>query len=353
MSRDSQVNTSIPRTMTLEALRYLGRMARAVPRNGTIVELGSFYGSATWVLSKNADPSVTIYSIDTWEPQPWIPRRLPDALPFSVESFKQYTSDCSNIVPIQGASPSVVADWDRPIDMFIGDIASSDPVFSENLNYFLPHMKDKGIICGSDFSAKSPDVVKAVNNLAYGWGVRAEVCGHLWSIMTNGTSTIADHIGEWDDHDLTIVVTDSSGAVHNGSPHMWVGPVHSNHALSSIMVERKSSNSKIEGMLQARLRDGTETDWIPFGEMIEFGSTITNMRFVILNGRKTNTAINYQLCELDPISLKTCNSKVARNGEWVKKEARTLVCGVKAVVESLEDNFEAPQLRGLNSKLAV
>jgi len=109
--KDIAVNPAIPHTMHPEGIRYLGRLAKTVPPGGTIVEIGPLFGSSTWVLSKNAHPSVTIYSIDTWEQDDWIDRRFPDGPEFSVETFKRMVADCPNVVPIQGWSPDVVSDW--------------------------------------------------------------------------------------------------------------------------------------------------------------------------------------------------------------------------------------------------
>lgn len=337
--------------MTLEGLRYLGRLAQSVPKNGTIVEIGPLYGSSTWVLSKNADPSVTIYSIDTWDPQPWIPRRLPDALPFSIDAYKHYIKDCPNVVPIQGWSPSIVADWDKPIDMFFDDATHGDPGFSENVNFFLPFMKQSGIVCGDDFASGWPDIVRIVNQLARKWEVRPEVSGRVWSIMAEGASTVADHIGSWDKNDLSVVLGDGSGTVYNGAPHMWVGPIHQNSAVTSIMVEKVFPESQINGMMQCRLMDGSETDWIEFGKMTEFDMPINNVRFMITNSGETNTGITYQACELHPSTVKTQNTKAAKNGEWIKKDANSVVCGVRVLVESTDGSESNSRVVDLNANL--
>jgi hypothetical protein len=58
-----ELNLSIPGQLTPEELNHLARFARAVPPNGCIVEIGSWFGRASWALAKNAYPSVTVYCI--------------------------------------------------------------------------------------------------------------------------------------------------------------------------------------------------------------------------------------------------------------------------------------------------
>ena len=127
--------------MTSDGLEYLGRIARSVPENGVIVEVGPLFGSSTWVLAKNAHPSVQVYSIDTWEPAPWIDKveaKYRNCKPFSKEAFLHYTKDCPNVTAIQGWSPDIVKDWDLPIDVFFDDATHGDPGFTENMNFLLP-----------------------------------------------------------------------------------------------------------------------------------------------------------------------------------------------------------------------
>ncbi len=104
-----RINKDIPRTMTMAGLEYLGRLSKCVPENGTIVEIGPLFGSSTWVLAKNAHPSVKVISVDTWEPQPWIDKieaKFPGCKPFSIEAFKYYTQDCENVTAVQAGAPT-------------------------------------------------------------------------------------------------------------------------------------------------------------------------------------------------------------------------------------------------------
>jgi hypothetical protein len=47
-------------------------LARRVPSNGVIMEVGSLYGLTSWHLSKYSDPSVTIFCIDPFQRAQWL-----------------------------------------------------------------------------------------------------------------------------------------------------------------------------------------------------------------------------------------------------------------------------------------
>ena len=330
---DIRINHDIPRTMTLDGLEYLGRMASTVPEGGTIVEIGPLYGSSTWVLSKNAHPSVKIVSIDTWEPQPWIPKRLPDALPFGIEAFKEYTKDCENVTAIQGWSPAVVSDWDEPIHMFFDDATHGDPGFSENVNFFRKFIVDDGIICGDDFAAGWPDIIRVVYALADKWNTQAEVSGRVWSMINNGgserTKRVADLVGDWTPHDITVETRSQDGGHWKASPRMWSGPAHQKRHVSAVTLT-PADDTKV--LVQYQLIDGTESDWFDQGQTFETETPIANMRAMIRGGGGKGRKLDYQLCEITAKG-RTQNTAVAANGSWVKKtEDRSPICGVRVVV---------------------
>ncbi|MDP3122552.1 class I SAM-dependent methyltransferase [Polynucleobacter sp.] len=190
MKKGIQVNHKIPRTMTLEGLCYLGAMAKLVPENGIIVEVGPLYGSSTWVLAKNAHPSVKIFSIDTWQDEPWVQsfrlKKYPDAPPLSIDAFKRYTEDCTNIYPIQGWAPDVVsASWDNKIDLFFDDASHGNPGLQNNLNFFKSHLNNKYIICGDDYSSGWRDIISEVTLLSESLNQDPYIMGRVWGISNH------------------------------------------------------------------------------------------------------------------------------------------------------------------------
>jgi hypothetical protein len=331
-----RINRSIPQTMTEAGLHYLGRLARSVPQNGVIVEVGPLYGSSTWVLSHNADPSVKIYSIDTWEPAPWIEKRLPDALPFGLDAFKHYIADCPNVTPIQGFSPDVVPDWNERIDLFFDDATHGDPGFSNNVNFFLPFVTDQGILCGDDYASGWPDIVRVVNALADSWGVEPEVSGRVWAIMKNGAANpvarrVAERLGPWTEADLTLSVALEEGDDRHGQPRMWTGRSHETVALTGIGVH--CAGAPLAGSFDVRLADGRELADLPFGEVHRFGAAVTDFRARLSEEDAARFALGYQGCQFTRTPRKTMNTSASPANAWLNKEAGSELCALLLTID--------------------
>src|SRR4051794_10189854 len=64
---DLRIDESIPGWMTRSELELIARVARAVPANGTIVEIGSWGGRSAVHWAANSDPSVAIYCMDPFD----------------------------------------------------------------------------------------------------------------------------------------------------------------------------------------------------------------------------------------------------------------------------------------------
>lgn len=239
--------------MSADGLTYLGRMARSVPKNGVIVEVGPLFGSSTWVLAKNAHPSVRVFSIDTWEPAPWIEKieeKYRGCLPFSKQAFLHYIKDCPNVTAIQGWSPDVVKDWSLPIDMFFDDATHGDPGFSENVDFFLPFVKPGALLCGDDYSDRWPDIVSVVDRLGARWGTVPEVSGRVWALR-NPNDQGASHqqilqnlpAGE-QKPSITLTTQTRDGREYQLSNEVWSGALHKNIPLSSIQMSLEIPSGK-------------------------------------------------------------------------------------------------------------
>lgn len=68
----SRLNRDIPGQMSDAELERLIELARSVPQNGIIVEVGSLYGLSSWHLSKYCAQGVTVFCIDPWQREKWI-----------------------------------------------------------------------------------------------------------------------------------------------------------------------------------------------------------------------------------------------------------------------------------------
>src|SRR5579862_5818081 len=60
-------NLRIPGWMPESELKVLEQLARAVPMNGRVVEVGPFLGRSSWCWAKSVHPSVKITCLDIWD----------------------------------------------------------------------------------------------------------------------------------------------------------------------------------------------------------------------------------------------------------------------------------------------
>jgi predicted O-methyltransferase YrrM len=178
-----ELTTAIPGRMHIKELERLAILARRVPPNGCIVELGSLFGLSSWTLAKNAHPSVTVYCVDAWVREPWM---LPDeeqaGQTVSVETFRKNVAGLGNIVPLQGYSPRDFVGWQRTIDLLFDDCVHTNPVLHQNLQFWTRFVRQGGVICGHDYSEEFPEVKAEADALAGRLGARVQVVETLWSM---------------------------------------------------------------------------------------------------------------------------------------------------------------------------
>jgi len=180
---DVDINLSIPGQMEPAELDRLARLARSVPPNGCIVEVGSLFGLSSWTLAKNAPPSVTVYCIDPWMSETWMsPLEEQAGQVLSFESFRNNVAGISNIIPLPGYSPRDFVGWQRTVDLVFEDSVHTNPLLHENLSFWARLVRAGGVICGHDYCDQFPDVMAEVDRLAAHFGIRVEVTGTLWSM---------------------------------------------------------------------------------------------------------------------------------------------------------------------------
>ncbi len=169
--------------MTDVDLVRLSALAAKVPVGGIIVEAGALLGQSSWTLAKNCDPSVTVFSMDVWDPTFMTEQMMKEfGTTLRKDVFRENTRDCTNIIPLQGIVPQDFADWNQPVDMFFDDATHNDPPFSINQAYWGSHVRPGGIICGHDFDATYPDIVRNVEARAKEWNQTPEVHSYVWSL---------------------------------------------------------------------------------------------------------------------------------------------------------------------------
>ena len=175
------VDPSIPGQIGWHELIAMARLARAVPRNGIVVETGALFGRSSFVWARNVDPSVTVYCIDPWVREQWIidlvESRQKPAMPFSIDAFRHYMKGCDNIRTIQGYSPDAVKEWNQPVDIFFDDADHDEPGLSRNRDFWEKWVKPGGVFSGDDYAPAFPAVLKKSNDLASRWDVPIQTAG--------------------------------------------------------------------------------------------------------------------------------------------------------------------------------
>lgn len=179
-------------------LDYISQWAIKVPKNGVIVELGTFMGKSAVCWAMNADPTVTIYCIDSFEeeykPTSLISSRADPHDPFIPHNGNTYnvyaeflknTATYKNIVPIRGTLPNNIHFPKIDIDLLYIDLAHVNPIDWESIMYFLPYMKNESLICGHDYLPIFPDVISNANTLAKMLDAPVDfpVNSSLWSVQ--------------------------------------------------------------------------------------------------------------------------------------------------------------------------
>lgn len=136
-------------------LMQIEKWASSVPKNGVIVELGSYKGRSSYAWAMSCDSSVTVYCLDIF-------------MEHFIDEFIQNTKDIKNIKPIQCHIPLTYGKWvDQEIDIFFLDGNHSNPDDIEAINHFLPLIKKGGVICGHDYypHRDDPDAMVIIDNI--------------------------------------------------------------------------------------------------------------------------------------------------------------------------------------------
>ena len=109
-----------PRTMTLAGLQFLQALA-AERKSGCFLEIGPLFGSSTNAIDAGrSDESVPIHTIDTFEPAPWVRKRL--GIDLSRAAFEKFTTGIENLNIHEGFAPDIVADsWSDKIGFYFDD----------------------------------------------------------------------------------------------------------------------------------------------------------------------------------------------------------------------------------------
>jgi predicted O-methyltransferase YrrM len=183
--------------MSKSDMDALETLAKLVPDNGVIVEVGSMFGKSACAWATHGAAS-RIYCIDTFIENYNVQHNISNAqclrskFPLSnvqyniLEIFTDNTEKFKNIIPIRGYSPHNIKFEETEIDLFFLDASHTNPNDWENIEYFLPKIKKGGIISGHDYDpGEFPDVVDNVKRLESILGSTAIIYKNssVWSMV--------------------------------------------------------------------------------------------------------------------------------------------------------------------------
>lgn len=168
----------IPGWMAEEDLEIMAELAKQVPEDGLIVEVGSWMGQSTQCWSMNTKAQVI--AIDLWK---WMPKTydgphedLVDLHDDPYTQFLRNTMHLENVTPMVRESSG--GDWEHgDIDLVFIDAMHQNPWVRDDIGYWEPKVKPGGIICGDDYAPMFPAVIEESKALASRLGVPLETPG--------------------------------------------------------------------------------------------------------------------------------------------------------------------------------
>lgn len=139
---------SIYTHMTVPERVRLYKLASALPAQATIVEIGSYLGASTCFLAAGIRATGGhVYAVDSWT-----------NIGMTEGARNTYPEFSSNIaplrqwiVPCQGLSKDIAVNFDKPIDLLFIDGGHSYQAVREDLEAWLPKVKDGGIVASHDY----------------------------------------------------------------------------------------------------------------------------------------------------------------------------------------------------------
>jgi len=132
--------------------------------NAVGVEIGSLHGRSAFAIS-NAIPLGRLFCIDTWAGGPVDSPQFP--LEYSIKHkfpipgsgnnllsiFLNNMKLCKNINAIKACSPYDISDWDLKCDFCFIDSEHENPNDKDNIDFWLPKIRQGGILSGHDYSS--------------------------------------------------------------------------------------------------------------------------------------------------------------------------------------------------------
>lgn len=144
LARSRIIGFRIPTDTTAEELLLLNSFAKKIPSQGHLVEIGSYLGASSLVLSR-ANKKNTLYCIDTWNND-----AMSEGSWDTMSAFLHNTKHCKNIVPLRMWSTEAVDKVPQNIDMLFVDGDHSYEGVKKDIDLYFPKIKSGGIVAMHD-----------------------------------------------------------------------------------------------------------------------------------------------------------------------------------------------------------
>lgn len=145
---------------TLQRLTQLVREREHL--DGAIIEFGAWEGRSTIAIAEGTEQPVR--AVDHWQGTPGDPLTFDPARADDIYlRFLHNTAGHDNIHPVVMSTEAFMAKFDQPIKFLHIDADHNYEPVKKQIEWAKRLMVPGGVMCGDDYSANWPGVVKAVN----------------------------------------------------------------------------------------------------------------------------------------------------------------------------------------------
>lgn len=139
---------AVPTHMTFSERMLLKKLSEQIVPGGVIVEIGSYVGASSCFLAEGGSKqSAHLFCIDTWQNE-----GMSEGPRDTFKDFQQNTRAYQTMItPLRGKSIQVVTGFSQQIDLLFIDGDHSYKGCREDIEAWLPKMKDGGIVIFHDY----------------------------------------------------------------------------------------------------------------------------------------------------------------------------------------------------------
>jgi hypothetical protein len=170
----------------------LSHISSLIPDDAIAVEVGSRLGGSAKNILDHAPKLRRLYCIDPeWGStdgsglaDPMMDRLRDTWQLHHYASCRQFAEQLlaphTNVRLLSMASPYDLSWWTEHVDFFFEDATHLNPVLRDNFDFWLPKIRQGGMIAGHDYAAQWAEVVREVDQLRDRLGTELHVQGTVW-----------------------------------------------------------------------------------------------------------------------------------------------------------------------------